>query len=132
MYSPPIIPTENSLSSKVDLFISCRKLKNMDVFSKSDPVCRVYEWTEKNKQWTRIGATERLTNNLNPDFKTTIQALYFFERNQKFKFEVVDDDGSGSSDPIGSVETTMGNIMGSRAQTYVTDLIGHGKSHSLG
>ena len=90
MYSPPIIPTENSLSSKVDLFISCRKLKNMDVFSKSDPVCRVYEWTEKNKQWTRIGATERISNNLNPDFKTTIQALYFFERNQKFKFEVVD------------------------------------------
>jgi hypothetical protein len=96
----------------------------MDVFSKSDPVCRVYEWTEKNKQWTRIGATERISNNLNPDFKTTIQALYFFERNQKFKFEVVDDDGGGSSDPIGSVETTMGQIMGSKAQTFVTDLTG--------
>ena len=87
---------------------------------------------QKAKPFETIGATERISNNLNPDFKTTIQALYFFERNQKFKFEVVDDDGSGSSDPIGSVETTMGNIMGSRAQTYVTDLIGHGKSHSLG
>jgi hypothetical protein len=30
------------------------------------------------------------------------------------KFEVVDDDGHGQFDMIGSVETTLGKIMGSK------------------
>lgn len=32
----------NALSTQVNLYISGRKLKNMDVFSKSDPVCKLY------------------------------------------------------------------------------------------
>ena len=31
---------------------------------------------------------------------------------------MVDDDGAGSPDLIGSVETTLGNIMGSRQQVF--------------
>lgn len=86
-------PIDN-LSQKVELFISCRKLKNMDVFSKSDPICRVYEFSEQAKNWVKVGQTERIDNNLNPDFKTQILQTYSFERHQKMKFEVVDDDGN--------------------------------------
>jgi len=52
---------------------------------------------------------------LNPDFKTTFNVNYFFEKNQNFKFEVIDDDGSGDYDLIGEIETSLGGIMGSRA-----------------
>lgn len=113
----PMVPVDN-LQQKVELFISCRKLKNMDVFSKSDPVCRVYEFSEQAKNWVKIGVTERIDNNLNPDFKNQIQATYSFERHQKIKFEVVDDDGNNEFDMIGTVETSMGTIMGGKAQTF--------------
>jgi hypothetical protein len=112
---------------KVDLHISCRKLKNLDVFSKSDPVCRVYEFSEQTKQWIKIGQTERIDNNLNPDFKTIIKANYNFEKHQKIKYEVVDDDGGNSFDMIGTYESSMGDLMGSRAQTLDKDLVQNGK-----
>ena len=42
-----------TLSSQVNLYISARKLKNLDTFSKSDPVCRVYE--KKGNNFVRVG-----------------------------------------------------------------------------
>jgi hypothetical protein len=39
-------PTANSMTQQVQLFISCRKIKDLDVFSKSDPQCRIYEFKE--------------------------------------------------------------------------------------
>jgi hypothetical protein len=115
MYSNIPAPPVDTLSQKVELFISCRKLKNMDVFSKSDPICRIYEWNVKANQWAKIGQTERIDNNLNPDFKKQIEATYAFERHQKLKFEVVDDDGNNEFEMIGTVETTMGALMGAKA-----------------
>jgi len=47
---------------KVQLFISCRKLKDLDVFSKSDPQCRIYEYSEQMKKWNLIGKTEIMQN----------------------------------------------------------------------
>mmetsp|Transcript_11079 Transcript_11079/g.7711 ORF Transcript_11079/g.7711 Transcript_11079/m.7711 type:complete len:94 (-) Transcript_11079:875-1156(-) len=92
---------------KVNLMIACRKLKDLDVFSKSDPVCRVYEKSDSG-QWIKIGQTERIDNNLNPDFKKTFSVNYFFEKNQVFKFEVIDDDGSNDFDLIGETEVSFG------------------------
>jgi len=58
------------LESKVELFIKCIKLKDMDTFSKSDPICRVY--MKMNNQWVKIDETERIDNDLNPEFKKSI------------------------------------------------------------
>ena len=69
-----------------------------------------------------IAKTETIMNNLNPDFKTNIIVGYAFEQAQKQKFEVIDEDGAGSFDLIGAVETTLGNIMGARQQTFSADL----------
>jgi hypothetical protein len=77
---------------KVELSISGRKLRDLDVFSKSDPQCMVYEMV--NTQWALIGKTEQIINNLNPDFKTRIVMNYFFERAQNLKFVLIDGDGS--------------------------------------
>lgn len=55
------------LVQQVNLFISGRKLKDLDTFSKSDPQCRLYEQVNNN-EWREIGKTEVVMNNLNPDF----------------------------------------------------------------
>lgn len=47
--------------------------------SKSDPQVDVY-LKDKNTNWGLIGKTERVNNNLNPDFSTNIECDYYFER----------------------------------------------------
>jgi hypothetical protein len=124
-----MVDTSNDhLAMMVNLFISGRKLRDMDVFSKSDPRCVVYEIGTNEKE-SKIGYTEIINNNLNPDFKTTIQMKYYFEKVQKLKFVMVDDDGAGKVDVIGTVFTQMGDIMGARAQCLVADIVQGGKSN---
>ena len=41
--------------SKVQLHVSCEGLKDKDLLSKSDPICAVYVWDEKYKQWREVG-----------------------------------------------------------------------------
>ena len=101
------------LSMKVNLMISGRKLKDLDTFSKSDPMCLLFE--KRNGGWVKMGQTEQIKNQLNPDFRTTMQVDYFFEKHQEFKFVMIDGDGGSDYDTIGAVETSLGKIMGSRA-----------------
>jgi len=42
---------------------------------------------------------------------------YVFERKQPVKFVIQDIDKKGETDDLGTVETSMGNIMGSSNQT---------------
>jgi hypothetical protein len=53
----------SAMMMQVNLFVSGRKLKDLDTFSKSDPQCRLLEF--KNNQWQEIGRTEVVMNNLN-------------------------------------------------------------------
>ena len=86
----------------------------MDVFSKSDPICILYTKENSNSNWNKIDQTEKIDNNLNPEFDKFFTLSYFFERQQHLKFEVIDDDGGGKFDMIGSIETTLGHIMGAK------------------
>ena len=70
----------SALSMEVELVIACRKLKDLDVFSKSDPVVRVTTYSDSTRAWIKVGQTERINNNLNPDFKTTVRIGYSFEK----------------------------------------------------
>jgi len=54
---------------------------------------------------------------------------YYFEKVQNLKFEIVDDDGSGSYDCIGSIQTTVGKIMGSKGQSFEGALTHEGKGN---
>lgn len=117
----------------VELFISCRKLRDLDLLSKSDPVCVLY--TKNNSAdtvWSKVGSTERQNNNLNPDFQRSFTIKFCFERKQPIKFEVIDDDGNGSFDMIGSTETTLGTIMGTKGQTFLAELQVPNKKGSRG
>ena len=57
-------PPPSDTSSKVELSISCSNLKNLDYFSKSDPV--VFLYTKVQADWVKVGRTEFIDNNLNP------------------------------------------------------------------
>ena len=103
----------DTLSMQLNLYISARKLKDLDVMSKSDPCCALYE--EKNGRWVKIAQTEKIKDSLNPDFEQALTVAYYFEKLQKLKFTIIDDDGSGTYDTIGEVETSMGALMGAKA-----------------
>ena len=53
-----IAPTHDR--EKVMFFISCRKLKNRDVMSKSDPQCDVLVQNPQSKQWSSYMKTEQI------------------------------------------------------------------------
>lgn len=81
-------------SSKVELFISCRNLKDKDVFSKSDPYAVLSMKKGNTNQFLSLGRTETLKDNLNPNFKTSFNVDYIFQIKQELIVEVRDDDGS--------------------------------------
>ena len=60
--APSFAPKE--AFSKVELSVSCKNLKDLDHFSKSDPALFLYE--KKGGQWVKLGRTEVIDNNLNP------------------------------------------------------------------
>ena len=122
--------TAANMSMQVNLFISGRKLKDLDTFSKSDPQCRLYE--NKNGNWQEIARTEVINNNLNPDFKTSFTVAYYFEKVQHFKFMMVDVDNGQNYDTIGEVEVKMGSLMGAARQTWTGNLTLNGSNANRG
>ena len=110
---------------QVNLYVSGRKLKDLDTFSKSDPQCILFE--KRNNHWIQIGQTEQINNTLNPDFKTGFTLGYFFEKVQNFKFVLIDGDGGGDYDTIGEIEVTMGKLMGAKKQIFTGDLTHQGQ-----
>ena len=57
--NPNFLPVDDVAGYKVDLYIQCRKLKDLDTFSKSDPQVRVYmKDSPAAATWKKIGETE--------------------------------------------------------------------------
>lgn len=121
---------------------------DLDVFSKSDPICIIYEKTSgrkatttdpiavvtwQDRQWTERGRTEIIWNDLNPQFKTTFLIPYFFEETQLFRFELYDVDspkvGADMSghDFLGRFECVLAQIV-----SYSTLRAHLGGKHSIG
>ena len=110
-----MINSQNSVlgpKDKVQISISCRNLVDLDIVTVSDPEVHVYMKNSKDAKYFLIGKTEMIDNNLNPDFTTTFNLDFFFEKQQYLKFEVYDVDQKGL-EHIGDCETTISKIMGS-------------------
>jgi len=106
---------------RIELFLSCRKLRNRDLLSLSDPQIKVF--AEVGGKIKFVGETEIIQDNLNPDFTTTFTMDYIFEVKQPLRFEIIDiDSKDGKFDPLGEVHTTLGDIMGSRNQVAILDI----------
>ena len=127
---------KQNLQVPVKLYISGRNLKNMDIFSKSDPLCVVFEKAQDREEWFEIGRTEFIKDTLNPDFEKAIDIDFFFEKNQMLRFEFIDDDGGDSDDPyydiIGAATFTLSSVMASKGQTLTKPLLVPGKKRQRG
>ncbi|XP_049420812.1 copine-3-like [Epinephelus fuscoguttatus] len=106
-------------ATKVELTISCENLMDMDVFSKSDPLCALYINT--GSHWYEFGRTEMILNCLNPKFTKKFVLDYYFEMVQRLKFCVYDIDNNtydlDDDDFLGELECTLGQIVSNKQMT---------------
>ncbi|EGC33526.1 hypothetical protein DICPUDRAFT_154425 [Dictyostelium purpureum] len=128
-----MIPNTNRVpNSRIELRISCSHLKNLDVVSKSDPQVSIHEQKGNCGLVKYLGSTEKIKNNLSPDFKKPIMIDYFFEEVQNLKFTCVDIDGeivkADENDKIGTFETTLSNILSRPGRRMVGELKHNGKT----
>lgn len=68
----------NDSMEKVEIFLSARKLLDMDFFSKSDPYVKVYFTRGPQQPEVYIGKTETIQDNLNPNFEKSFTLEYIF------------------------------------------------------
>jgi copine 5/8/9 len=98
--------------------------------------------------WQTVGETETIDDDLNPRFATSVSINYFFEKVQHVRFVVIDVDGNDVSlslpsclflpknprltplqpdwrkhDLIGTLDTTLGKVIGSRGGSLSGDLV---------
>ena len=111
--------TAGVATAMVELSISARNLLDCDITSKSDPMCVVFSKpfgaSSNSNNWQELMRTERIQNNLNPDFAKKVQINYCFEEQQHLKFEMYDVDSNSNRlsdhDFLGGVQTTLGQIV---------------------
>lgn len=109
-------PMATQCVSKVELTVTCENLLDMDVGSKSDPLC-VLLMNASGNQWFEVDRTERVKNCLNPKFAKKFVVDYFFEVVQKLRFGVYDIDNKtvdlSDDDFLGELECSLGQIVSS-------------------
>ncbi|XP_030612092.1 copine-3-like [Archocentrus centrarchus] len=114
------VPAATQCASKVELTIACENLMDMDIFSKSDPLCALYINTS-GSQWYEFGRTEMILNCLNPKFAKKFVLDYYFEMVQRLKFCVYDIDNDtydlSDDDFLGELECTLGQIVSNKQMT---------------
>ncbi len=110
-------------TTQIEMTISCRNLMNTDLMSKSDPYCLVSMKENHQDRYFEIGRTERIDDNLNPEWVKKFILNYNFETVQKMKFEVWDVDPDGQ-DFLGQFETTLADIVSFSGRQFVGNLTG--------
>jgi hypothetical protein len=96
-------------SSKVELFLSAKQLKDRDAFTKSDPYCVIFSESSPS-HFTELSRTEVKKDDLNPVWSTSLVLDYHFELAVHLKFQVLDHDES-KPDDLGSVLVSLGDLV---------------------
>ena len=129
---------ENSQISdtiKVQIFLSCRKLKDVETFSNSDPFIEVFQ-KRSSGQWVKMGQTEVIWDNLNPDFIRSFTLNYYFEEQSYLMFKVFDANLENGKEvkglQLGEAQCTLGEIAGSKGQKIIKTLFLPGEKRSKG
>ena len=110
----------NNLSSRVELFISCQNLKNLDSGSLSDCFCVVEEMNHA-KQWVEVGRSEIIQNSLNPEFVTAFKYTYKFEESQKIRVKLYDADNDAAD--TNNLDLSKQDYAGETAVMYLGDIV---------
>ena len=98
--------------------------------SLSDPFLVLYKKDNKNETWKKVGNTEIIHDNLNPEFVTKVIVDWHFEEPEMFKAEVYDSDvdkvyisNLGSHDFLGALEFWIHDVVTSEDQAYARPLV---------
>ena len=112
--------------SKIELSLYATNLKDMDVFSKSDPRCVLFE--KRSGNWVEIDRTETISNNLNPIWEKKFYLNYNPQCPQELKFEIYDWDTNSTQlnrqDFLGRTEISLGTILtspGKQLSSFLKD-----------
>ena len=70
-----------------------------------------------------------IQDNLNPDFAKTFIMNYIFEVKQPLHFEVIDIDGPNKWELVGHVYTSLAEIVGSKNQTAILNIVDKNKTN---
>ena len=111
----------------IELQFACENLVNVETFSKDSPV--LYLLQLQNMRWVKLGQTELIHNNLNPQWLTKILVSYNFERNDKYRLEVHDVvdqtkiNNMNSNEALGYLEFTIHEVVTSPNQLMKRRLV---------
>lgn len=72
-------------------------------------------YEQVNNTWIFRAQTEIMKRNLNPNFETGLIIPFYFEKAQRLKFVLLDANRRDGDNEIGSIETTVSTLMGSKA-----------------
>jgi hypothetical protein len=105
-----------------ELRFQCRKLVNLDVFSKTDAYVQVLAKDPDTGRVDVVGSTEVVADNLNPDFVRPVRVPYLFEVVQQLTFRVLDHDGQ-TSELVGDASCTLTDLVLSTSRQFAAPLI---------
>ena len=141
---PPEMPvtsgggTAEAPTSQLELSVTCSKLGDRDILSKSDPVC-VMSLKPKGAAadtWLEVGRTEMIKDSLNPKWERKFQVDFSFEERQEVKFEIWDWDANSKQldahDFLGRSETTLAKIVAAQGKCFTAPLTDARGYHSEG
>ena len=86
--------SKSALKQIIQLSFSLEDLPNLDTFSKTDAFIILYELKKQGNRTIKqkVGRTECIFDNLNPDFVKSFEVDYLFEETQTFLMEAYDMD----------------------------------------
>lgn len=121
---PPAITLNwgDTPTTLIEMSLSAVNLINADVLSKSDPFCILRMKESWQDRFCEIGRTERIKDNLNPQWMKKFLINYNFESTQKMRFEIWDEDIKGN-DFLGEYETTMAEIVSNSGRQFRGKLV---------
>eukprot|EP00095_Tigriopus_kingsejongensis_P004018 snap_masked-scaffold5_size1054832-processed-gene-1.6 protein:Tk04018 transcript:snap_masked-scaffold5_size1054832-processed-gene-1.6-mRNA-1 annotation:"PREDICTED: copine-9-like" len=73
---------------QVELALKCKNLRHRDHFSPPDPVCIIFIKSRGSRQWKRLGRTEMVKNESNPEWAKTFLVDFYFEEKQPSRWTV--------------------------------------------
>ena len=108
------------VKQRLMLNIKCSNLPKLDKGSNSDPFVVLYAETMAGDQY--IGRTDTVIDSLNPDFVHGIEVDFYFEEEQRFRFDLYDQDDATQDDlqfqdKIGSFRFRIADVISRRDQT---------------
>merc|ERR1712098_360517 len=120
-----LVNYSSRMTKKLTLGLSCRNLPNKDRFSKSDPFVIVFS-VSSSGAFKFVKRTEVKKNNLNPDWKDLEfedGELDLGKSSTIIKLEVLDDDGRGKADHLGSGVFTLAQLESAMQQNNSLQLL---------